>query len=39
MPTYDFRCTDCGYEFAIFQLMNDERPPTARNVTAICAES
>ncbi len=24
MPHYDYRCTNCGYEFELFQKMNDE---------------
>jgi putative FmdB family regulatory protein len=24
MPTYDYRCKDCGDAFEIFQSMNDE---------------
>lgn len=24
MPTYDYRCQECGYEFEEFQMMNDE---------------
>jgi len=24
MPTYDYICTDCGYEFEHFQSMSDE---------------
>lgn len=23
MPTYDYKCTKCGYEFELFQSMND----------------
>ena len=26
MPTYDFRCTDCGNEFALLLSMKDDRP-------------
>ena len=25
MPTYDYRCTECGLELEVFQRMNDER--------------
>ena len=25
MPTYEYRCNDCGYEFEIFQSMKDDR--------------
>jgi putative FmdB family regulatory protein len=25
MPTYDYRCLDCGVEFERFQSMNDDR--------------
>ena len=24
MPTYDYQCVDCGYEFEYFQGMSDE---------------
>lgn len=24
MPTYDYKCTDCGYRFEKFQKMSDE---------------
>jgi putative FmdB family regulatory protein len=24
MPTYDYRCKNCGYEFEAFQAMSDE---------------
>ena len=24
MPTYDYKCTECGYNFELFQSMNDE---------------
>ncbi|MFP4266733.1 MAG: FmdB family zinc ribbon protein [Spirochaetaceae bacterium] len=24
MPTYDYECTECGYEFEYFQAMSDE---------------
>lgn len=24
MPTYDFKCKDCGYKFEMFQKMSDE---------------
>jgi len=24
MPTYDYRCTDCGHEFEEFQMITDE---------------
>lgn len=24
MPTYDYQCTDCGYDFEHFQAMSDE---------------
>ena len=24
MPTYDYRCNDCGHEFEIFQNMTDD---------------
>jgi len=24
MPTYDYQCNECGYEFELFQYMNDE---------------
>ncbi len=24
MPTYDYKCTDCGYKFEYFQKMTDE---------------
>ena len=24
MPTYDYKCNDCGYEFEKFQNMSDE---------------
>ena len=24
MPTYDYQCADCGYEFEHFQAMSDE---------------
>lgn len=27
MPTYDFRCCKCGYEFERYQKMNDPNPP------------
>ena len=25
MPTYDYICEECGYEFEFFQSMNDEK--------------
>jgi putative FmdB family regulatory protein len=25
MPTYDYRCDDCGHELEVFQSMSDER--------------
>lgn len=25
MPTYDYKCDNCGYEFEIFQSMKDEK--------------
>ncbi len=24
MPTYDYKCTECGHEFELFQSMTDE---------------
>jgi len=24
MPTYQYKCSDCGYEFELFQYMTDE---------------
>lgn len=26
MPTYEFKCHDCDYEFDLFMGMNDDRP-------------
>lgn len=25
MPTYDYKCTNCGYKFELFQKMTDEK--------------
>mgnify|MGYP002622890847 CR=1 FL=1 len=25
MPTYDYRCEDCGHQFEVFQSMNDPK--------------
>ncbi len=35
MPTYDYKCTECGYQFEHFQAMSDE---PIRNCPS-CSES
>ena len=31
MPTYDYKCEDCGHEFEVYQSMKDEKLTTCPN--------
>ena len=38
MPTYEFRCTECGHQFEVFQRMSDPDPENCEKCGAAAVE-